>query len=867
MSVNNTVESARKTTELRVGVDIRDPVLDNDKARQRISAMAAHDAPVLDVVFEEPLPPAFEGKLCWIWGRMAKNAVDAGAEYIVLLGDDVELLTPGWQHEVEIEFSKISTRTGLPLGAACVALRDASFPAFPTFPVVHRFHFETFGELFPDEFFNQHGDPFLFQLYRRFGAACFAPTASLRNTVGGFDDARYRKEDSESVWHGAVLSRAVEQLQAHLEPFGAVRIPCIDVVIPTFRCDLEALLRLTSVSFCEDSAASLSIVVVVDRPDTPNLAELRQILTSYAANRVVRVVTMPSNQGASMARNTGLAQSFGEHVIFLDDDVVPYEGLLDAYLSAILRFPDAAGYVGSTILPKAQTLVEHAICACHIAFFYDIAMKIDRPPWGVTANLCVSKRATNNCIWFDNRFPKTGGGEDVDFCLRLKQRGALVSVPAAKVLHPFWKSPFAQVAGWANGDVLCLESQPGSVFRAPPNWVEFSTCLLVFGYLYSSRSFLLEALVVVGVEVTMLFLSFVPETVTVLPWYKRAAAGALATIPPMIQDATRLYSKLRRGQLSQLFLLFDWMDGGGHGDHVPSTVLALVIKNSCYLLSLSLLQSNFSPALRSVLAVVLLTIMLGWTFGQRQEILSVPVAPLKPLKLKTTATPFVVLGCQRTGSNHLCGLLHHVGSIAMHNELFNVKGVFTHCGGVCTDLNERDACPGDLLDTAFSVKGEGHAVGFKLFPEHIRRSETHHDLFSRLLRDPAVKKIVLKRKSRLAVAVSSVRALVTGSYTTKNTGNLRVHIRPSDLQRFYDSYDAYYKFLDEMTVGQQILKISHEDVVANPEAIVHHICTFLGVVRGDSKLKDLFVKQSDRLEPDERDIVNYTELKRAFGLT
>ena len=139
MSVNNTVESACKTTELRVGVDIRDPVLDNDKARRRISAMAAHDAPVLDVVFEEPLPPAFEGKLCWIWGRMAKKAVDAGADYVVLIGDDVELLTPGWQREVEIEFSKISARTGLPLGAACVALRDASFPAFPTFPVVHRF--------------------------------------------------------------------------------------------------------------------------------------------------------------------------------------------------------------------------------------------------------------------------------------------------------------------------------------------------------------------------------------------------------------------------------------------------------------------------------------------------------------------------------------------------------------------------------------------------------------------------------------------------------------------------------------------------------------------------------------------------------
>ena len=282
-------------TELRsIVVDVRDPVLDNEAARQRISAMIADYAHTVDLVFEDPLPPAYEGKLCWIWGRMAHNAVDAGSDYVLLIGDDVELLTPGWQREVEREFSNTSIRTGLPLGAACIALRDTSFPAFP---VIHRFHLELFGELFPDEFKNQHGDPFLFELYRRFGAAFFAPTASVCNTVGGSDAARYGKEDSESVWHGAVLSRAVAQLQSAVDHYDVARAPCIDVVIPTFRCDLEALIRLTSISFGNDSNASLNIIIVVDRPDTPNLAKLCTTLTSYEANRVVRVFAMPSNQG------------------------------------------------------------------------------------------------------------------------------------------------------------------------------------------------------------------------------------------------------------------------------------------------------------------------------------------------------------------------------------------------------------------------------------------------------------------------------------------------------------------------------------------------------------------------------------------
>ena len=864
MSVN---DSLLRRTELRVAIDVRDPVLDHEKGRQRISALVATNAHVVDLVFEEPLPPAYEGKLCWIWGRIAHHAVDDGADYILLIGDDVELLTPDWQSEVEKEFFNISTRTSMPLGAACVALRDTSFPAFPTFPVINRFHLEVFGELFPNEFRNQHGDPFLFELYRRFGAACFAPSASVCNTLGGVKAARYDKEDSDTVWHGALLSRAVAQLQSTIEPYGAVRIPCLDVVIPTFRCDLEALLKLTSIRFSNDRYASLSIIIVVDRPDTPNIAELCKALTSYAANRVVRVVVMPENQGASMARNTGLAQSFGEHVIFLDDDVIPCEGLLDEYLSAIVRFPNAAGFVGSTILPKPQSLLEHAICACHISYFYDIAMKTKTPPWGVTANICVSKLATNHCIWFDNRFPKSGGGEDVDFCLRLKKRGALVSVPTAKVLHPFWKRPLAQIAGWASGDVLCLESQPGSTFRAPPNWIEFIAFMLLVGYFSWRRLLVVEALVVVGVEFVMLSLSFIPETTPALPWYKRTIAGALGTIPPMLQDSVRLFSKLRRVQIGELLLLFNWMDGEDHVDHKGSTILSLVIKNICYFLALSLLHRSLGNIQFGALATILIAILILWTFGQRRILLRLPLNPLAPLKLKTEAIPFVVLGCQRTGSNLLCGLLHHVDSIAMHNELFNVKGVFSHCGGVCIIPHERNTCPRKFLDDAFSVKGTGYAVGFKLFPEHIRLSETHHDLFSRLLRDPAVKEIILKRESRLAVAVSIIRAQVTGMYTQKNTGNLRVVIKPGDLQRFYDSYDEYYMFLDQMTVGQRVLHISHEDVVANPESAVQRICSFLGVARGSTNLKSLFSRQSDRLVPDERDIVNYNELKLAFGLS
>ena len=45
-----------------------------------------------------------------------------------------------------------------------VAFRDESFLVSPTFPVLHRLHFEVFSSILPSVFENQEADPFLFQV-------------------------------------------------------------------------------------------------------------------------------------------------------------------------------------------------------------------------------------------------------------------------------------------------------------------------------------------------------------------------------------------------------------------------------------------------------------------------------------------------------------------------------------------------------------------------------------------------------------------------------------------------------------------------------------------------------------------------------
>ena len=602
-----------------------------------------------------------------------------------------------------------------------------------------------------------------FETYRRFGAARFAPRASLRNSVGGSGPARYSK-DTTLAWQGELLKRAIEHLAKSL-PDHAARIPCIDVVIPTYRCDLSILSQLAALRLERD--ASLHTLIVVDNPNSSMLGAVQE-LVSYHRDRTVRVFVMPINSGASAARNAGIAQSFGDYCVLLDDDVIPQPNLLDAYLGAIARRPDAVGYVGMTMLPEPKTRMQHAVAASHLTFFYGIASKLTEPPWGVTANFCFSRNAGAK-VFFDARFPKSGGGEDIDFSLNLRKKchGPLVAVPSAVVVHPYWDRPFAQVAGWASGDVLNLDAHPSLAFRHVPNWAELLIGCLLCG-LYR------PACIAFACEFVQLWLRYLPETHTTLPITERALVSVLASFLPMLQDAVRLKSKLQRLRFSQIGQSVDWMDRKGETGHVALMQFESCVKAILFLLICMAFSPLVCPAMRSICIVIVLIGFILRMTGHRRPIAPrlMPQATISAALTRCScarpphgrgAVPFVVIAFQRTGSNMLCSFLDGVPSISMHSELFCSKAVHTHCGGIDRSVEARAADPRQLLLDALSVRSEsGGAVGFKLFPDHMtgRVSDKQKALCMQVILDPGIKKIVLRRDDELAVAVSVVRAQV-----------------------------------------------------------------------------------------------------------
>jgi hypothetical protein len=79
--------------------------------------------------------------------------------------------------------------------------------------------------------------------------------------------------------------------------------------------------------------------------------------------------------------------------------------------------------------------------------------------------MCIKNpERTGGGVYFDGRYRRAGGGEDVDFCLRVKElhnygpmrdSPAIVGVPEAEVIHPFWSDGILKQVSLDGGPYFC----------------------------------------------------------------------------------------------------------------------------------------------------------------------------------------------------------------------------------------------------------------------------------------------------------------------------------------------------------------------------------------------------------------------------
>jgi hypothetical protein len=127
-----------------------------------------------------------------------------------------------------------------------------------------------------------------------------------------------------------------------------------------------------------------------------------------------------------------------------------------------------------------------------------------------------------------------------------------------------------------------------------------------------------------------------------------------------------------------------------------------------------------------------------------------------------------------------------------------------------------------------------------------------------------VRKLVLRRESRVRVFLSAKRALRAGKFTQVSYDRVPIELDPAELVGFCRIYDEHFEWIDEQVAGQEVLRLSYERLF--DPGVVAGALGFLGVTPvEESSLHALHERQSFDSLPEA--IANFAELERALAGT
>jgi GT2 family glycosyltransferase len=192
------------------------------------------------------------------------------------------------------------------------------------------------------------------------------------------------------------------------------------VIVPTCDRDAELALCLERLAPGDQILAAESYEVIVTDDGINSMTE-KLLRTKFPWARW----TQGPRRGPAANRNHGAAQARGEWLVFTDDDCLPAVHWLSAYEAA------AQGRPGTDVL-EGRTL------ACGVRASIDMEAPVNAHGgflW--SCNFAIRRRLFESLEGFDAGFPGPTM-EDVELCLRLRQRGVELSfVEQAVVEHPW----------------------------------------------------------------------------------------------------------------------------------------------------------------------------------------------------------------------------------------------------------------------------------------------------------------------------------------------------------------------------------------------------------------------------------------------
>ena len=332
----------------------------------------------------------------------------------------------------------------------------------------------------------------------------------------------------------------------------------IDIVIPSIRLDAEGLLGALALRV--PAGVKIRYIVVSDNPGMRSEEFVHD-------GSPVSVIVNAEGLGAPLSRNVGLEVGTGRYVLFIDDDVKTSPDMLCPYMDAIRRDPDAPGYVGPTLFPEPVNSFTRGILASGMLTFFVLPSTPRQMYWGTTSNLMVRRDSIGDAR-FSERFPKHGGGEDIDFCLRVAANAGrpFRTVPGAAVRHPWWRNggrSYARFFRWAFGDSRLVRMHPRSAYLDVPDLIEtltIGTIAMVSAALVGAVPPAMAA-IWVGLAIVS---EFAVEPAQVRSHHPDSPAGACieAAAIRISSQIGRFLGPLSRGDIRCIFRRFDYIGTG-----------------------------------------------------------------------------------------------------------------------------------------------------------------------------------------------------------------------------------------------------------------------------------------------------------------
>lgn len=193
------------------------------------------------------------------------------------------------------------------------------------------------------------------------------------------------------------------------------------VVIPTYQRP-DILFRVLDALGRQESPPEFEVVVIDDGSGDSTAERLR----AYEAPFPFRPF-FQENSGPARARNRGVLEARGSHVLFLGDDTVPEPPLLAVHAeSHAEQKGHPVAVLGYTTWPRDRKVSPflHHINEHGLQFGYALIENPDAVPFNFfyTSNISLPRRLLEEADLFDTTFPHAAW-EDIELAYRLSKKG------------------------------------------------------------------------------------------------------------------------------------------------------------------------------------------------------------------------------------------------------------------------------------------------------------------------------------------------------------------------------------------------------------------------------------------------------------